>query len=67
MTAKDFVYKLPDDYEIKPEHRAKLDKVMDELKASNELAQQLLDIHVEIMESFAAELSAFYDTSSNKE
>lgn len=61
MTAKDFTYTLPEDYEMKPEHRAKLDAVFDEIGIKdNALAQKLIDIHVEIMEEYANELEAAY-------
>lgn len=58
MHPKDFTYKLPEDYEFKPEHRAKIDAVMEKLGADNETAQELIDIHVEIVEDFATGLQA---------
>lgn len=57
MSPKDFVYNLPEGYEFKPEHRAKIDAVMEKLGADNETAQELIDIHVEIVETYASELT----------
>lgn len=63
MKPQDFTYNLPDDYEFKPEHRAKLDHWMEKVGVTdNALAQELIDIHVEITEAYSAELSAMYES-----
>lgn len=54
---KDFVYHLPDDYIIKPHHRERLDKIMGELNATEEQAQEVIDLHVEIVEETLKEFS----------
>lgn len=57
MKPKDFVYELPEGYEFKPEHREKIDGIMEKLGVTdNALAQELIDIHVEIVEDYASEL-----------
>lgn len=58
MNTKDYIYKLPEGYEFKPEHREKIDAVMEKLGADNETAQELINIHVEIVEDYTAELAA---------
>lgn len=58
MDAKDYKYNLPEDYELKPKHRAKIDALVEKAGMSNELAQEFIDLHVEITEEFAAELEA---------
>jgi len=47
-------YKLPDDYEIKPELKAKLDKLFEFHHMSEDEAQAFIDLHVELTEDFAA-------------
>lgn len=58
MKAEEYIYKLPEDYVIKSETREKLDKLVHQLGLSNEQAQEFVDIHVELMEEYAAELAA---------
>lgn len=61
MSPKDFTYNLPDGYEFKPEHRAKVDSWMEKAGVTdNQVAQELIDIHVEIVEDFANELATLY-------
>lgn len=56
---KDFIYELPDGYEFKPEHREKIDAILAKLGVTdNALAQELINVHVEIVENYAAELNA---------
>ena len=65
---KDFVYKLPEGYEFKPEHRAKVDAFMEKAGITdNDLAQELIDIHVEIVEAYATELQSAELNSNYKE
>lgn len=54
MEPEDYTYKLPSDYTMKPEHRAKLDKFVREYSLTNDEAQGLVDLHVELVEEYAA-------------
>lgn len=58
--ASTYVYTLPEDYTIKPQHREKLDKLVDRLGLSNAAAQEFIDLHVEITEDVVEELEAAY-------
>jgi len=49
MNATEYTYVLPEGYELKPEHRAKLDKLVEETGLSNEHAQAFVDLHIEIV------------------
>jgi len=52
LKASDYQYSLPEDYELNEETRKKLDALVDKAGLSNELAQEFLSLHVEIMEEF---------------
>lgn len=66
MKSKDFTYALPDGYVFSDEHRAKIDKVMDELGADNETAQELINIHVELLEQYVTEFHAQFETKEGE-
>lgn len=53
VAAEDYVYKLPEDYTMKPETRGKLDALVKKTRISNKDAQAFIDIHVELMEEYA--------------
>ena len=55
---KDFNYVLPEDYVIKPEHRERLDAIMTEMNATEEQAQKIIDLHVDIVEDTLAQVMA---------
>lgn len=56
MDPSKYVYKLPEDYEMKPEHREKLDDLVVKCQLTNEEAQELIDLHVELVEEYAKEM-----------
>lgn len=61
MRVNEYTYKLPADYTIKPETREKLDKLVYQLGLSNEQAQEFIDLHVELMEEYAAGAKAYME------
>lgn len=50
MNASEYVYDLPLDYDLKPEHRSKLDAIVEKHKLTEADAQEIVDLHVEITE-----------------
>lgn len=56
MNAAAYHYVLPDGYEFKPQTRAKIDALVEKTGLSNEDVQAFIDIHVELMEEYAAAL-----------
>lgn len=50
--AKTYTYNLPDDYELTPEMRTKLDELVEETLLTNDEAQKFIDLHIEVMEKF---------------
>lgn len=56
MEVSEYTYKLPDDYEMKPKHREKLDRLVTRFKLTNAEAQKAVDLHVELVEEYAKEL-----------
>lgn len=62
MDTKAYVYKLPQGYEIKPGTRSKLDAITSKYKLMNEEAQEFVDLHVELVEEYAAEVGVYTRT-----
>lgn len=53
MKSKTYIYFLPDDYELEGETRRKLDEFVDHVGMNNTQAQQMVDLHVELVEEYA--------------
>lgn len=49
MKPSSYKYTLPEGFEIKPEHRKKLDALVKKTKLTNKQAQQFIDLHIEIL------------------
>jgi len=62
MQPKDYTYKLPDDYTMDPELRAKLDALVADTDLSNAEAQRFVDLHVELTEDFVERLQPLLKT-----
>ena len=56
MEPEKYVYKLPDDYTMKFQHRVKIDKLVKEQNLTNEEAQEWIDLHVELVEELFGEM-----------
>lgn len=46
----EYVYQLPEDYELSSENKEKLDSLCRKLELTNLQAQQLVDLHVEFVD-----------------
>lgn len=57
--SKDYVYKLPEDYFMEDDTRVKLDKLVADLGLTNKSAQEIIDLHVELTERYAARLHKY--------
>lgn len=56
MKANQYTYNLPQDYVMQPQHRQKLDSFVIKHDLTNEEAQELVGLHVELVEEFAKEI-----------
>lgn len=54
--ASAYTYKLPEDYTLEPQHRAKLDVLVAKTGLSEQDAQAFVDLHVELTEDFVDRL-----------
>lgn len=65
--AEKYEYRLPEGYEFKPNMRMKFDGLIDEVNKKGEIdevtAQRFLDLHVEMMEEYAANLEDAVDNA----
>lgn len=55
MEVSEYIYKLPEDYTIKPKTRKWLDKYAAKHRLSNHDMQEIIDVHVELTEEFVKE------------
>lgn len=61
MNATEYVYVLSGDYTLQPKHREKLDHIVQETGLSNEAAQKIIDLHVEITEEYSTAICLAYE------
>ena len=54
--AENYEYNLPEGYSFDPILRQKLDGLVDKAQMTEVLAQRFVDLHVELMEDYAARL-----------
>ena len=54
---RDYEYTLPEGYTMDTTLRVKLDKLVTDTGLTNEEAQKYVDLHVELMEDYAARLA----------
>jgi len=58
MKAEKYTYILPEGYTIQPETRKQLDALVSRAGITNTLAQEFIDLHVTMMEEYAALIEA---------
>lgn len=61
-----YIYRLPDDYEIRPEDRLKLDNFARKYGLSNEAMQEAVNLHVELTEDFVTRFTAYLKTKATQ-